>query len=324
MIFLPCDNNTCARTRFFVTFCALTLPDPNLAASKLTTTAPRRGAQLFPFVLKYLQGLTLEGIVVRNPILLFSLIFTYACGVDSSDLRKGEGPDDDGGGGGSTTTSSCALDLAHRGFVSTWRVNAGDTVQLPLPSGFSHSFAVDWGDGSGEKDGYPYVSSYDDPDTEHVYDRAGEYKVTIYGLVEAWSFATLAASKDKIIAVNELGDVGWKSLQGAFAGCSNLGIVQGGTTAAVTDMSSMFAATPKLQLDATSWSFKAVTNMQSMFEGVTLPDATYSQLLNRILQTTTQNGVPLDGGDSRYDRGAAAARAQLVAKGWKIEDGGPR
>ena len=258
---------------------------------------------------------------MRKPIFLFSLLFISACGADSSDLRAGEYPD---GGSGGGTPSTCALDMAHRGFVSTWRVSAADTVRLPLPSGFTYNFAIDWGDKSGEAKGYPYVSSYDDPDAKHTYDRAGDYKVTIYGLVEAWSFATFTESKDMIVAVDELGDVGWKNLQGAFAGCSNLGVVNGGETEQVSDMSSMFEGVTSLQLDVTSWSFKAAINMQSMFNGVTLPDDTYSNLLHRIVQTTTRNGVPLDGGDSRYDSSAAETRAKLVGNGWVIKDGGPR
>lgn len=257
---------------------------------------------------------------MRKLIFLFALLFVSACGADSSDLRAGGGSDV--GGGEVDPTSPCALDLAHRGFVSTWRVNAGDTVRLPLPSGFNYNFAIDWGDKSGENGGYPYISSYDDPDARHAYDRGGEYTITIYGQVEAWSFATFAESKDKIVAVDELGDVGWKNLQGAFTGCSNLGAVKGGETAEVTDMSSMFEGIPSLQLDVTSWSFKAVTNMQSMFNGMTLPTATYSNLLNRIVQTTTQNSVSLDGGNSRYDSSAEEARTQLVGNGWAIKDGG--
>ena len=131
-----------------------------------------------------------------------------------------------GSGGGGGFTPTCALDLTHRGFVSTWRVAAGDTVQLPLPSDFNYNFAIDWGDKSGESNGFPYVSSYDDPDVSHTYNKAGEYKVTLYGMVESWSFAHFPASKDMLVAVDQLGDVGWKSLAGAFAGCRNLGKVR--------------------------------------------------------------------------------------------------
>ena len=261
---------------------------------------------------------------MQRLIFLSSLLIISACGVDSSDLRSGGSTDEDSGGGNTGTTPICGLDLEHRGFVSTWQVNAGDEVRLPLPQGFNYNFAIDWGDKSGTKNGYPFVSSFDDPDVRHTYSDTGEYKVTIYGMVEAWSFATFAESKDKLIAVDELGDVGWKSLQGAFASCSNLAVVNGGNTEQVTDMSSMFEGASSLRLNVASWNFKQVSNMQSMFNGVTLADGDYSTMLQRIVATTKQNSVPLDGGNSRYDNNAATARSRLVGLGWKITDGGQR
>ena len=259
---------------------------------------------------------------MRELTTLCLLFLVAACGAGSSELRSG--PGDEAGGGGSTTTQSCAVDLQYRAFISKWRVGGGDTVQLPLPTGFNYSFAIDWGDKSSESGGYPYISSFDDPDNNHTYSAAGEYTVTMYGLIEAWSFEALPVSKDKLVEVEELGDMGWKNLQGAFAGCSNLAAVKGGTTAGVTDMSSMFAEATSLQLDVSSWDFSKVSNMQSMLSGVTLPDNDYNLLLNRIVQTTTQNGVALDGGDSRYTAGAAESRNKLITAGWNIQDGGQR
>ena len=244
-----------------------------------------------------------------------------ACGADSGDFRRRTVTDN---GGGGVFDPPCALDLAYQGFVSTWQVNAGDTVRLPLPRGFNYNFAIDWGDKSEEISDFPYVSSYDDPDVSYTYTRAGEYEVTLYGMVEAWSFANFPDSKDMIVAVDELGDVGWKSLEGAFAGCSNLGAVSGGNTTKVTNMSRMFAGATSLQLDVTSWNFKLVADMDGMFNGVTLTDDAYGRFLQRIVQTTKQNSVPLDAGNSHYSSDAAAAHATLVDAGWEIKDGGPR
>ena len=275
-------------------------------------------------MLKYKVAINMETTAVLRLVFLFSLLIISACGADSSDLRSGGGSTDEDNGINTDTIPSCGLDLAHRGFVSSWRVDAGDEIRLPLPSGFNYNFAIDWGDGSGVEKGYPYVSSFDDSDIRHTYDEGGKYQVTIYGMVEAWSFATFAESKDKLVAVDELGDVGWKSLQGAFASCSNLTVVNGGNTEQVTDMSSMFEGTNSVRLDVASWNFKQVSNMQSMFNGVTLADADYSTLLRRIVATTKQNSVPLDGGNSHYDNSAAPARSRLVGLGWQITDGGLR
>ena len=70
---------------------------------------------------------------------------------------------------------------------------------------------------------------------------AGEYVISISGLVEAWFFDR-EGSKDNIIAVKNLGDVGWKNLERAFYGCKNLKTFYGGSVSEVTNMSYMLAA----------------------------------------------------------------------------------
>lgn len=269
-------------------------------------------------------------------LLLLSL--TLGCDVGDRDLRDREktsggqpGPTKTAGGGGkrSVPPLQCTSELSHRGFVSKWQVNAGERIVLPLPetddqgTEFRYGFAIDWGDGSTVKGGsieLPFVESYDDSDREHVYAEAGSYTVSIYGMVEAWSFKQIPTSKDNLIAVTELGDVGWKSLNGAFDNCQNLATVQGGETSKVYDMSSMFAGTNSLQLNVSSWSFAKVENMDDMFAGVTLPSETYDRLLERIVQTTTQGDVQLDAGDSQFTR--INDRQRLERSGWQIEDGG--
>lgn len=269
---------------------------------------------------------------------LFLLSLTLGCDVGNRDLRDREetsggqpGPTKTAGGGGQRPVPplQCTSELSHRGFVSKWQVNAGERIVLPLPetdeqgTEFRYGFAIDWGDGSKAKDGsieLPFVESYDDSDREHVYAEAGSYTVSIYGMVEAWSFKQIPTSKDKLIAVTELGDVGWKSLSGAFDNCQNLATVQGGDTSKVYDMSSMFAGASSLQLNVSSWSFAKVENMDDMFAGVTLPSETYDRLLERIVQTTTQGDVQLDAGDSQFTR--INDRQRLQRSGWQIEDGG--
>ncbi|MBC74737.1 MAG: hypothetical protein CME64_01860 [Halobacteriovoraceae bacterium] len=152
-------------------------------------------------------------------------------------------------------------------FKSTWRVgdpSYGDgdrTVTLPLRSGFNYNFTVDWGDGNvGE------VTSHDDPDIDHLYDDPGDYQITITGLVEAWNFAN-TGDKDKILSIEELGTVGWRSFYDAFWGCNNLTVVSGGDTSNVVEMDWMFDRAPLANPDTSDWNTSNVRSMAGVFFG---------------------------------------------------------
>ena len=236
-------------------------------------------------------------------------------------------------------------------FTFTWRTTAASqTLTLPLPEGPSGSehnydFTVDWGDGSDKST----ITAHNDSDRSHTYTNSGTYTVKIAGLVEAWRFHLQSDTfKQRLRTITNLGDVGWKNLNGAFRGCTNLTTVEGGNVSEVTDMSQMFryatSATPNVanwdtssvtnmsemfdraasaEPDMSQWDFGNVTNMTEMFNGVTLPTSNYSNLLNRIVDTSTQENVTLDGGSSKYDSSATTSRSTLVDdRSWSITDGG--
>ncbi|MDE3268806.1 MAG: BspA family leucine-rich repeat surface protein [Pseudomonadota bacterium] len=158
-------------------------------------------------------------------------------------------------------------------YVSVWEFS-GDSNELvlPLPSGYEYNFTVDWGDGTqGE------VTAYDDPDARHLYDEAGKYTVKITGLVQAWSFWKHSASKDHIVAVTDLGNVGWVNFFGAFTACANLTTVAGGVTDKVTDMRYMFFQAEQATPDVSKWDTAAVERMDGMFWGATAAQPDVSQ-----------------------------------------------
>lgn len=165
-------------------------------------------------------------------------------------------------------------------FKSLWKVDADDKITLPLPSisgwgSYGYKFTVDWGDGKTSR-----VTSHDDPDASHIYTVAsadaegdgvhkGNYRVTITGLLEAWSFD--GKECDKFVAIEDLGNTCLKSLRGAFRGCKKLTQVKGGNTSEVTDLSYAFyqAGDPdgSLKLHINSWDTSKVISMTQMFTG---------------------------------------------------------
>ena len=100
-------------------------------------------------------------------------------------------------------------------------------------------------------------------------------------------------------------------------------------TSAVTNMTRMFANTgtngsmnkfPYI----VDWDFSKVKNMDGMLTGQTLESDTYSGLLGKIAEGSSEKDVHFDAGNSTYSKAGANHRHQLIGeRGWTIYDGGP-
>ncbi|RUM43765.1 MAG: hypothetical protein DSY80_05230 [Desulfocapsa sp.] len=121
-------------------------------------------------------------------------------------------------------------------FVTVWRTStASETLTLPANSS-SNDFYVDWGDGSTLEH---VTGTY----PTHTYATTDDYRVVITGTCPSWS-QNNGGDKDKLVAVKQLGIVGWENLYGAFYGCFQ--VIDGTFKAGPCDISN-------------------VTNMQSFF-----------------------------------------------------------
>ena len=233
-------------------------------------------------------------------------------------------------------------------FRSTWRVPADSkTITLPLVQGYEYDFTVDWGDGSPISE----ITAHDDQDKEHNYANKGDYNLVIEGILEAWSFNNdNTGDKDKILSVENFGDLGYKNLSGAFHGCTNLGDFEGGVTSDVTDMTSMFDGATAANPDVSEWDVSKVTDMNLMFNGATAADPDVSNwdvssatdmtnlfnssglstanydafLINLADNNVSVEDVTLGAtGIYYYSDDAKTARDTLESdRGWTITDGG--
>ncbi|MDD2699058.1 MAG: BspA family leucine-rich repeat surface protein, partial [Arcobacteraceae bacterium] len=140
---------------------------------------------------------------------------------------------------------------------------SGLTVTLPLYIGSVNEMdvTVDWGDGSS--------SSYTSQGMKsHGYSSHGIYTVQLTGTLTQFGTYTPVTPSDikKLIKVESFGDIGLRSLQGAFYNASNLTQVPAILPSTVTDLSSCFVANSSFNdANITSWDVSHVTTMANMF-----------------------------------------------------------
>ena len=140
---------------------------------------------------------------------------------------------------------------------------------LPISTG-GNSFFVDWGDGSA------FSKSSSNP--THNYSGAGNYNIKVYGRVSTIQFgsssaldATRIASRDRLVRVNSLGDLGYTSFAYAFYQCANLREFSSGVvSSAFTNITEMLSRTPNLeQVDLNGFNASSVTSSFSVFAQTT-------------------------------------------------------
>lgn len=149
-------------------------------------------------------------------------------------------------------------------FISVWETFDEDqAISLPLVDGYAYNFVVDWGDGKPPG----VITSWDDPDSHHIYEEPGQYTMTISGLVQSWRLYG-KPSAEFLVEVTNLGDMGWRNLAYAFGDCYNLRRFAGGNVSQVESMEGMFVNVSAMEsLDLSSFDTSNVSNMSHMFNG---------------------------------------------------------
>ena len=103
-------------------------------------------------------------------------------------------------------------------FVSVWRTTvSSESITLPYYSTGTYSGTIDWGDGNFSANTYANIT--------HTYSVPGDYTVTVYGVLDGWSFynGTRPEGVDKLKIREVLRWGPWKSIsEAAFYGCTNL------------------------------------------------------------------------------------------------------
>ena len=149
------------------------------------------------------------------------------------------------------------------GFVTTWETTVdGESITIPIGTGDT-DFTVYWGDNSS--------TTYNTDETvSHTYASAGTYKVAIAGDFPGINFNG-SGDTDKLLSIEQWGNIAWQDLDDAFDGASNLVInaTDAPDLSGITDLSEMFKDATSINADLSAWDTSNVTNMNAMFSGAT-------------------------------------------------------
>ncbi|HGG59695.1 MAG TPA: BspA family leucine-rich repeat surface protein, partial [Gammaproteobacteria bacterium] len=180
--------------------------------------------------------------------------YTDAAGTDEGPLTSAQTAD---------VTMSEAAALA-TGFVTTWKTDnpgasANNEITIPVGAGAT-DFTVFWGDGSS--------SRHTSGPVTHGYASSGTYTVAIVGDFPGISFEG-GGDGDKMLSIEQWGNIAWADLDDAFQGAANLVINATDTPdlSNVTDLSYMFAGAVNVNADLSGWDVSNITNMRGMFDG---------------------------------------------------------
>jgi surface protein len=171
---------------------------------------------------------------------------------------------------GSTTTFTPA-------FVSTWDTTKTGTsnsyqITLPLVSGGTYNFVVDWADGSTNT-----ITTYNNSNITHTYATSGIKTVSITGTLIGWAFAN-AGDKLKITNISQWGPFNLGTVSnysasggGAFYGASNLTVTAKDLMdlTGVTNLNGLFYGCSSLTSvpNINSWNVANITSLGNTFRG---------------------------------------------------------
>jgi surface protein len=210
----------------------------------------------------------------------------------------------------------CTL-LAQAPFITTWKTNnpgPSNNNQIMIPTaGGGYNYDVYW-----ERVGDPTVNGSLTGLTGNVtitFPSVGTYRVEISGAFPHIYFNG-GGDRQKILNIEQWGDIEWRSMQNAFRGCSNMtyNATDAPDLSMVTDLSGMFSDAVLFNGEIGNWDVSNVTTMGApiswpyplggfgMFQGAT----SFNQYINDWDVSNVTNTTAMFGDASSFNQDLGA------------------
>ena len=146
-------------------------------------------------------------------------------------------------------------------FITTWHTKtANEQITIPVQPGLTYRYDIDW-----ENDG-----AYDMTDVigaiSYIYPTAGDHQIAIRYDFPA-IYINNSGDKDKLISIDQWGDIEWQSMEAAFYGASKMVhfAIDTPNLTQVTVMSDMFREASNFNGSIGHWDVSNVTHFLNTF-----------------------------------------------------------
>jgi len=229
----------------------------------------------------------------------------YCAGVDARETLTG------------TKNWSITGDSQNCYFKTTWQTNnsgsSGSTsVTIPTFPGITYDYDVDWNnDGIFDESGVTGSIT-------HNYQSAGIYTIAIRGNFPRIYFNN-NGDKEKILSIDQWGDISWQSMGNAFYGCTALSITSSDQPdlSQTTDLSRAFFNATNLDYNFGDWNISSINNMTLTLSNTNLSTENYDNTLIGWFTRFTLPNVELGVHNLSYCL-SEMIRNQLIQNGWSF------
>jgi len=202
-------------------------------------------------------------------------------------------------------------------FITTWETTApNEKIIIPIHPSLDYNYNIDW-----ENDGV-IDDSLVTKAGEHTFSTAGLHQIAITGDFPS-IYINDASEKEKIVSIDQWGDIQWETMESAFDGAENLLYKATDTPdlSQVKFLTYMFRNAALLDADLSYWDISGVLDMAEMLDGTAISTSNYDKLLFRWSRPQVQESVVLGAQGLSYCV-SKQSKEELESQGWNIQDEG--